>query len=169
MKHGKGESSLLYNLLDSLKLSTNITPENIRYIVENISNKEKCDDLRKTCLPHNYIKRIKHFEQIVARDLLKYHHLNNKSSGLKAGYVYLISNPAWNDFKVGSTTDVNDRLRSYQTYSPLRDYILEFYFFSFNRLEDETKVLEAFNSKNEWLQAPKDDIIRFMKSLAKYR
>ncbi len=42
------------------------------------------------------------------------------------GWVYVLSNPAWPGYvKVGSSLDARDRLRSYQTSSPFRDYSLE--------------------------------------------
>lgn len=169
MKYNKGESKSLYELLATGSVSGDITPENIRFLVENITNKESCDKFKISCSPNNYARKIRHFEQIVARDLLKFYHKENKSSGLDAGYVYLISNPAWKEFKVGCAIDVYDRLKSYQTYSPYRDYSLEFYFFSFQRREDESKVLEFFNSTGEWISSPKEEIIAFMKTLAKYR
>ena len=46
----------------------------------------------------------------------------------KAGYVYIIGNPAWEGwYKVGMAVDAEDRLNTYQTSSPFRDYKLLFY------------------------------------------
>ena len=43
--------------------------------------------------------------------------------GAQEGYVYVITNKAWPEWvKIGRAIDANDRLRSYQTNSPLRDY-----------------------------------------------
>ena len=44
-----------------------------------------------------------------------------------AGYVYIISNPAWKDWKkVGMAIDAYDRCNAFQTSSPLRDYRVEY-------------------------------------------
>lgn len=91
----------------------------------------------------------------IKRDLLKikYKKNNCSSKNILEGYVYVISNPAWpGRFKIGSTIDVVDRLNSYQTYSPNRDYILNKYFFSPNRLRDEKEFINTgLNIKNEWI------------------
>tara|TARA_R110000803_G_scaffold37410_3_gene80626 strand:+ start:2756 stop:3127 length:372 start_codon:yes stop_codon:yes gene_type:complete len=43
--------------------------------------------------------------------------------GIQAGSVYVITNKAWPEWvKIGRAIDAEDRLRSYQTGSPLRDY-----------------------------------------------
>lgn len=49
----------------------------------------------------------------------------NEDTGLPeaAGRVYALANPAWPGLiKIGSSTDIGLRLRSYQTGSPHRDY-----------------------------------------------
>jgi hypothetical protein len=44
----------------------------------------------------------------------------------KAGYIYCITNPAWPGLvKVGKAVSVDKRFSSYQTYSPFRDFVLE--------------------------------------------
>jgi hypothetical protein len=41
------------------------------------------------------------------------------------GYLYVITNPAWpGHVKIGRTTNVTSRHRTYQTASPFRDYLL---------------------------------------------
>ena len=45
----------------------------------------------------------------------------------KEGYLYIISNnnfPGY--YKVGVTSDIKSRLRTYQTASPLRNYKIEY-------------------------------------------
>lgn len=60
------------------------------------------------------------------------------AKGMRAGYVYAITNPAWPDYiKIGSAVDVYDRLNSYQTSAPNRDYCLERYIFVEDRLAVE--------------------------------
>jgi len=42
---------------------------------------------------------------------------------LEEGYVYIIQNPAWPDWKkIGMTDDLDKRLKQYQTSAPMRDY-----------------------------------------------
>lgn len=96
------------------------------------------------------------------KDLLKLMHKHNNYSatGIKEGYVYLITNPAWPNYvKIGSAIDVNDRLSSYQTSSPLRDFKLEFYFLSPDRLKDEKALHELCLERNsEWCKIELDTI-----------
>ena len=93
------------------------------------------------------------------------HKYNDKSSkGIKQGYVYAIHNPAWNDFvKIGVAVDVYDRLKSYQTSSPLRDYELIGYVFSNDRLALEKEIHQKFEKNNEWVKTSKETIKKFLK------
>ena len=46
---------------------------------------------------------------------------------VSTGYVYIISNPAWKDWKkVGMAIDAYDRCSAFQTSSPMRDYRVEY-------------------------------------------
>lgn len=75
---------------------------------------------------------------------------------LKAGLVYIITNPAWLDyFKVGMTVDLDDRLKSYQTYSPLKDFKVKKYNFTLDRRSDEKELLKLAGSTNEWIHISK--------------
>lgn len=98
----------------------------------------------------------------VRRDLLKikYKRNNNSSTGIKEGFVYAIGNPAWKEFiKIGSAIDVIDRLKSYQTSSPFRDYYLIDYYFSHNRLLEESNLHKTFEERNsEWCKVSEEDI-----------
>lgn len=83
---------------------------------------------------------------------IMYENNNLSAKGLKCGYVYAISNPAWGNYiKIGSTVDVYDRLNSYQTSSPHRDYKLLGYVFSPDRLKLEEQIHSLFERKNEWI------------------
>ena len=98
----------------------------------------------------------------VRRDLLKILHkrAGGSADNIRAGYVYLITNPAWPDFvKIGSSIDVMDRLNSYQTSSPLRDYKLEDYYFVWDRRKEEIDLHNRFDyMNNEWCKAPLDAV-----------
>ena len=52
-------------------------------------------------------------------------HLCQNYTTSKEGEVYVITNKAWDGWvKIGMAVDAEDRLNSYQTSSPHRDYIL---------------------------------------------
>ena len=79
-------------------------------------------------------------------------------SKIKEGFVYILTNPAWEGWlKVGMAIDAEDRRNSYQTSSPLRDYILEYKKFFTNRSEAEQEVHKQLIGKGnifngEWFQ-----------------
>lgn len=80
------------------------------------------------------------------------------AKGLRCGYVYAISNPAWPDFvKIGCAIDVYDRLKTYQTSSPLRDYRLIAYAFTEDRLGLESKLHSMYEGNNEWVRISQED------------
>ena len=80
---------------------------------------------------------------------------NNSASGIKEGYVYCISNPAFPEHvKIGSSIDVKRRLASYQTYTPFRDFVLDAYYFSQDRFADEKLFHSKYEFVNEWYKCP---------------
>lgn len=71
------------------------------------------------------------------------------------GSVYVIANKAWGGWvKVGMAIDAEDRLKSYQTSSPFRDYVLYYWYTTDNRRKSEAeahKLLEQkYERRNEW-------------------
>jgi predicted GIY-YIG superfamily endonuclease len=74
----------------------------------------------------------------------------------KEGYVYIISNKAFPKFyKIGVTHDIQDRLRTYQTSAPHRDYKVEYYIKHPDCYKAEQSIKEmmkyfALERKNEW-------------------
>lgn len=102
----------------------------------------------------------------VRRDLLKikYKRNNLSAKGIQQGFVYAIANPAWGDYiKVGSAIDVYDRLNSYQTSSPLRDYYIVDYFYSDNRVEAEREIHNMFVRNSEWCNVSLDILRKVFK------
>lgn len=94
---------------------------------------------------------------------LMYVNNNNSSKGIREGYVYAIHNPAWENYvKVGSTIDIYDRLASYQTSSPLRDYELIGYIYTKDRTKLEKEIHAKFERNNEWVKTSKDTIKKFL-------
>jgi predicted ribosome quality control (RQC) complex YloA/Tae2 family protein len=58
-----------------------------------------------------------------------------------AGEVYIIRNPAFTNWlKVGKAVSSEDRLNGYQTSSPFRDYVLEYYETFDNRHQAEAEI-----------------------------
>jgi len=71
------------------------------------------------------------------------------------GFVYVIANVAWGGWvKVGMAIDAQDRLKSYQTSSPFRDYVLYYSYTTDNRRKSEAeahRLLEQqYERRNEW-------------------
>ena len=75
-----------------------------------------------------------------------------------AGYVYLITNPAWPGMvKVGSALDYERRCRSYQTGDPHRAYEVIGAVHCTDRLASESLVLHALRDhrvSGEWFSVP---------------
>jgi len=78
---------------------------------------------------------------------------------VKEGYVYVMTNPAWPEWiKVGMAVDSEDRLKSYQTSSPFRDYILVYSYEVDDRRAAEsaahTRLAKECDNINEWFRLP---------------
>lgn len=90
---------------------------------------------------------------------VKYMRNNYSAKGIKEGFVYLITNPAWpNHMKIGSAIDVKRRFNSYQTYSPMRDYELKCYYFTNDRFSEEKQYHIMMPNNNEWCEGDIDAI-----------
>lgn len=93
----------------------------------------------------------KSFDDAAFSSLVNYEHTI-------AGDVYIITNAAWPEWvKVGKAIDAKDRLKSYQTSDPHRDYKLYYHKAHANRHIAETgahKALEKLSEerKNEWFK-----------------
>ena len=73
--------------------------------------------------------------------------------GVQAGSVYVITNKAWPEWvKIGRAIDANDRLRSYQTGSPLRDYWIVYSrrFDDVNAAERKAHLIAARITDTPW-------------------
>jgi len=131
-----------------------------------------CEIFFKYVYPHTKIKYISRtenqFNRYVTKQLnftrlsllnLKFYLNGNKSKGIKEGFVYAITNPSFPGFtKIGSSINVFNRLNSYQTYSPNRNFELKSYFFSYNRFLDEKDLISIHECKNEWICVPYEKI-----------
>ena len=96
---------------------------------------------------------------------------NEKSENAKEGYVYVISNTSWPSwYKIGMAIDAEDRLNSYQTSSPFRNYVLEYSRHFVNRRSAESiahrnigKVAEIV--KGEWFYVDKKTAINIIEEI----
>tara|TARA_R100001244_G_C5135170_1_gene126693 strand:- start:207 stop:827 length:621 start_codon:yes stop_codon:yes gene_type:complete len=86
-----------------------------------------------------------------------------KYNSTKDGYVYIIYNPAWNNWiKVGMAIDAEDRCYGFQTSSPYRDYKLYHKrFFKDRRTAEQTAhdiISKISTERNgEWFKINKND------------
>ena len=80
-------------------------------------------------------------------------------------YVYIISNPSLEGYKVGIAKNVEKRLNSYQTSDPNRGYKIEFKVSVPNWLEVESAVHNHFPNKHEWVQAELKEIINYINQI----
>ncbi|AAQ81440.1 hypothetical protein 44RRORF121c [Aeromonas phage 44RR2.8t] len=133
-----------------------------RIFFNHIYRTTKLPFLRKNS---SYIKSVCSQLNYVRRSLLnvKYNRLG-KASSIREGYVYVLTNPAWpGHFKIGSTISVYDRLATYQSYSPFRDYKIQTYFFTHDRFKTEKQLHFMFGANGEWVDNTStqlDDVLR---------
>ena len=81
-----------------------------------------------------------------------------------SGHVYAMANAAWPEWiKIGKAVDAEDRLSSYQTSSPLRDYTLIHYAYSDDRNVAERQAhalaVKMGSSRNEWFKISNEDAV----------
>ena len=86
---------------------------------------------------------------------------------VKEGYVYVMTNPAWPEWvKVGMAVDAKDRLNSYQTSCPFRDYMLYYSYKAKDRRKAESeahsKLDEKFERRKEWFRCTPEEAIEVL-------
>ena len=93
------------------------------------------------------------------------------ASGIKEGYVYVITNKAWDGWvKIGMAIDAEDRLNGYQTSSPHRDYVLEHKVYSPDRRASEQEahtkaILKSVDRNGEWFKLSVTEAINILDNL----
>lgn len=110
-----------------------------------------------------YKKRKLNIYERAFRDIHLYCIANKFASPF--GYIYIVSNPAWIELKIGSTIDAESRLLQYNTYSPKRDYKLEGYILVPNYEEVEKQLHKKFKATNEWVNIPLEQLKLELKSV----
>lgn len=83
------------------------------------------------------------------------------------GQVYIAANPAWPEWvKVGMAVDAEDRLNSYQTSCPFRDYVLYYSYNTEERRKAESKahykLAKQFERRNEWFKCSPAEAIEVL-------
>ena len=90
--------------------------------------------------------------------------------GVQEGYVYVITNKAWPDWvKIGRAIDANDRLRAYQTSSPLRDYwiVHSVHFDDVNAAERKAHLIAARMTGKPWNKVDNGEWFRLSEQQAR--
>ncbi|WP_187971130.1 GIY-YIG nuclease family protein [Aquibium microcysteis] len=87
-----------------------------------------------------------------------------------AGYVYVITNRAWPGYcKVGRSSSVAARLRTYQTSSPHRDFVLHYHRWFPDACLAERRFRAAspgHRAHGEWFRIHPDDAANLLDRLA---
>lgn len=161
MKLKNRDVDLLENLIDAREFE--ITPNFVKYCYHNtkpnnhirlISNKRKRQNL--------FSRQYEYTRRTLLK--LKYKRNNSSAKNIREGFVYAIVNPSYPDYvKIGSAIDVYDRLNSYQTSSPFRDYELLIYFFSEDRLKTEKEIHNMFERNGEWCKVEREHIVNIFR------
>jgi hypothetical protein len=84
-----------------------------------------------------------------------------------SGYIYLIINPAWNEYvKLGRTQNINERLKQYQTQCPLKDYKIYYSkeVCDLHYIENYFKI-NFGNNFGEWYKIDKDVAVDIIEKL----
>jgi hypothetical protein len=127
-----------------------------------------------TCVPCDSTRRVaarnkKRLDAIRTKyaDVLK--SLNTLTTGVREGFVYVMTNNAWPGFvKIGRAVDPEDRLASFQVADPLRGYELRYYRFFPDRYAAEAAAHMALGEarlSGEWFAVSVEEAINVVKRL----
>lgn len=77
------------------------------------------------------------------------------------GYIYIMTNPAWDNWvKIGRAINLDKRLESYNTSSPFRDFKIEYSTQIFNPILIERYFFEKYGKDNsEWFNLSVEEAI----------
>lgn len=128
---------------------------------------EQCKNIKGFC---EFTKRESYKDGFI-KICKKCKNSNDRKSRMLIGlsnnnYIYLIKNSAWEGYlKVGRTIDIKDRLKSYQTGSPFRDYELVY----LKKVKDPYTIEEYFRENfeclHEWVLIDEEHAIKIIETL----
>ena len=86
------------------------------------------------------------------------------------GYIYIITNPAWNNWvKIGRALDIDARIGCYNTSSPYRDYKVVYYTKINNPNMMENFLYDKYGKKNnEWFNISVENAIKTIEEYKQY-
>ena len=86
------------------------------------------------------------------------------------GYIYIIVNPAWNNWvKIGRALNVDSRIKSYNTSSPYRDYKIIHYVKVSNPNIIENFFYNKYGKQNnEWFNITAEKAIKTIEECREY-
>jgi hypothetical protein len=151
MKFGHSNITEIEQFLGKSKFEINFSVESLYKLNKILFAAELCKKSTTATKVHFMSQGCEY----MARDLLKIKYKQNDHSAknIKEGFVYAITNPAWPEYvKIGCAIDVFDRLSSYQTSSPKRDYKLEAFVFVEDRLQFESYIHNKYECDGEWVK-----------------
>lgn len=92
---------------------------------------------------------------------------SRKIKNIKSGYIYLITNPAWSEYvKLGYSNNTKIRLNTYQTCSPLKDFIICYQTYTNNVTLIENTFREKFGyDYGEWYKVNICEAINIIETL----
>lgn len=113
-----------------------------------------------------------HYSRICKSCLLTKQDLDKLLNATKSGEIYIITNPAWPEWrKIGmTTTSPEHRLTTYQTNTPHRDYAVEFSMPTSKVSYAEHKVHSTlkeigYENSSEWFKISNDDAVAIIQQV----
>ena len=111
-------------------------------------------------------KEAKYCIKLAALSYLKYK--RSLRYELTEGFTYIISNKAWpNWYKLGMSSFPKERLRAFQTYSPLRDYKLHHWAFWFDKRKGESFIHSLYEMEYEWANIQESNLLDIYEQIHK--
>lgn len=157
----KFDSYIFYEMIESGLIPHNgvfdITDSMKEYYISSYSKYSGSGDI-KTNSNKNYALKLAGLSLLklnLQREEIEEVKIKKSKVKTNSGIVYLISNPAFDGFiKIGMTKNLVNRLRSYQTYDPMKRYKVEHYRVVENAREEEKYYLTHHKinlAKGEWV------------------
>lgn len=121
----------------------------------------KCDEVKS-----DYINKCSYCKDCYNKHYRDKNRENFKHKVIKSS-IYVITNPAWPEYvKLGRSKNVDNRLRTYQTHSPFKDYRVEFK----TAVEDVYLFEKALKRKlgtenGEWYKITVEDALKIINNI----